>query len=287
MENFSKTSDLHAWDTERNYAAKSEVKKYEKTNNKRVYLFKSSGEKGNEWYKAADNSALFYKYLIANRLHREAHIIADAEPTCKFKYIVSVKNLIKLNNQLKSLGYAPYEIINQDLGIVAFTLKKVQTKQEIAEFKKQEQQVLENVRLVAIPKNLSPELYNEILQLCRQLPAKIRHMEPVYRSALGMELLEQAKKALQIYSQFAKGLIKGQTAKRELRLATSTMASNLIIIAENGYWNDAAASRIGDLIASIELAGSTAFTLKSKNTKIATAKPAQTSLPLNFKKGEN
>ena len=257
--------DKNAWDTDRYYTAKRIVKDYEKTNNDKIILFKSRGETSDEWYKAGGNSALFYKYFVAKRLGRTAHIIPDNEWQYQFKNkIVSIRFLEKLNTDIQCLGYKPYTVLDEGHGIVAFSLKKALTSDEIDALKKQETKSLDAIRTIAVPKTLNPELYNASIQLCRQLPSKIRSMDPVYRELLGNEILKQAEKVLQTYSQLIRKLITAATAKKAIRTSVTIMSTNVLIIAENGYWHDDVANKIGELIAKIEFAANE-LTKKGKN----------------------
>jgi len=63
--------------------------------------------------------------------------------------------LEKLNASLIKLGYAPYETIDKDLGIVAFKLKKTYTKQEVQEFKDLEAKCFDSIRTIAVPRNMN------------------------------------------------------------------------------------------------------------------------------------
>ncbi|MBR2989692.1 hypothetical protein IKF40_02055 [Candidatus Saccharibacteria bacterium] len=273
----SKTTD----DT-RYYAAKQKVKDYEKNNYDKIYLFRSRGQdpQDTEWYKTGGNSALFYKYLIAGRLKREVHIHPDNEWKDQFKHgLASVRFLEKLNASLIKLGYAPYETIDKDLSIVAFKLKKTYTKQEVQEFKDLEAKCFDSIRTIAVPRNMNPVLYNTILNLNRQLPSKIRTMDPTYKNLYGLEIAEQAKQALQVYAKLIRNLIKSPTAKKQLKESATIMSINILIIAENGYWGEEQVSKIGNLIGELNIAIDKAFATKTTNgTTTNQTQSKQTSL---------
>lgn len=85
------------------YTLKSRVIDLEKENNSRVYFFKSFGS--GDYWSAINNSAQFYKNVIAPQIKRECNWRDDTDHKLRVQEIISIKDINLLHIAITERGF--------------------------------------------------------------------------------------------------------------------------------------------------------------------------------------
>lgn len=222
----------------------------EENNNSKIIAFPSlnKGAK-DEWLKLGGNSAYFYKYLIAPRLHKKTPTIhPDTDLNYRFKSgIIAIHWKNTFISNMKSLNLEPTE----ESGLLIFNLPRRYTTAEIKKLRAKETEVRNKTNQLLRPKNTIPELYNQFLTLAQTLPNKIRKLDEHYRQAYGASLNDVLIKLFENYIELSEG---GDKAKIRQCFVTSINRLNaiLIILNENHALDNSTAERLGTLIIDIK-----------------------------------
>ena len=199
-----------------------------------------------EWYKLGGNSAYFYKYFIAPRLHKKPVTIRpDTDLNHRFKYgIVSIHWIDNFIKRMSSLGYT----FKEESGLYIFDLNHTFTYREVEALKKQEQKDIQQANALLRPKHPEPSLYGIILELDKIIPAKAKKLKKGFHHDFAPELNHHLIAINKYYHGYANGNIDKPTAKSHLKTALDDLGSTLVILAENNCLDITSRLRIGRLL---------------------------------------
>lgn len=199
-----------------------------------------------EWYKIGGNSAYFYKYYVAPRLHKKPPTIhPDTDLNFRFKDgIISIHWIDQFIQKMASLGYA----YKQESDLYIFELNHVFTFREVDALKKQERNDKQRLNSLFRPKHPHPNLYGIILELSKLIPAKAKKLKDGFHHDFAPELNHHVIAIAQYYCKYANGCIDKITAKTHLKSELSDLNATLLILAENNCLDTTSQYRIGRLL---------------------------------------
>ena len=222
----------------------------EENNHSRIIAFASLASKGNkdEWLKLGGNSAYFYKYLIAPRLHKKSPTIhPDTDLNYRFKSgIIAIHWKNAFIKNLESLNLKP----TTESGLLIFDLHHEFTASEIKKLKAKETEAKNKANQVLKPKTSIPELYQQLLILAQVLPNKIRKTDQYYRTSFGTRINDTVIKLFEEYIKLANGGDK-TIIKQNLLTCLNRLNAILIILNENHALDYSSSERLGSLIIDI------------------------------------
>lgn len=234
----------------------------EENNNSKLIVIPSVAKKGapNEWLKIGGNSAYFYKYLIAPRLHKKTPTLhPDTDLNYRFKSgVIAIHWRDSFVKNLASLKLTPVE----ESGLLIFNLNHTFSSTEIKKLYAKENEAREKTNQILKPTHSIPELYNHLLTLAEILPNKIRKMNEFYRNYYGEPLNNSLIKLFELYIEIVSANPSSNnlssnnppqsTIKNQLIIALNKINAILIILNENHALDYSTEQRLGILLLDIK-----------------------------------
>lgn len=226
------------------YDAKCFVLAKEKDNNSHIFLYPSSYNKDDGWYKVGGRSLLFYKNLLASRLGREAKIRDDDDKAHRFRSgIASVRWGDKLMEEAKTFGYTAEKL---QYGVIVIGLDKEFTDAEIHSMNEAVKAEKRRVQKMVKPKNNYPELMVAMNKLIQVLPSKVKKLDASYREVWGQELLQPMIEMTKIYFRFANGRMTKRDTKLEMLERVDDLMAMIYMMDECSMLNITVRTRLGE-----------------------------------------
>lgn len=225
----------------------------EENNNSKIIVIPSLASKGasDEWLKLGGNSAYFYKYLIAPRLHKKPPTIhPDTDLNYRFKSgIIAIHWREAFIKNMATLNLKPEP--ESESGLLIFNLNRTFTPNEIKKLHSRENEAKDKTNQLLKPKATIPELYQLLLILSQALPNKIRKMDEFYRWSFGHKLTDILTDLFEQYIKLAEGSIDRSTAKHNFTELLDRLNAILIILNENRALDYSTSERLGTLLVDI------------------------------------
>ncbi len=228
---------------------KRRAKELERGNQSKVIVFPSKGAVG-EWYKVGDISALYYAYRLADRMGRSAKVVKDNDHFSKMIHICTLVNMPKFIEQFKLLEGMEPEITEE--GIYIFPMKRALSEDEVGMLRRTEETRRERLHNVLRPKAMSPEAYQAILMVARQIVPKARKLDGLYAQAIGSRMIKHIEQMMQVYFMYTDGLGTKWESGAELMRLCNALIADVAMLSENRVWDFVVATPIGENINAIK-----------------------------------
>ena len=177
---------------------KKKVAELEKDNHRYIYIFRTDDEK---WWKVGWNSLLFYRYIVAKRVGREAHVNPDHDYGVKSPTgIVSLRDesLESLIDKMKELNYKlRVKMSNKDLAVMDLDYEV--SDEDIKRYRKAEDAKVEYLNKLVPTVMTMPEIESELAEVGRQMHAVLNRMTVIDRKLFGNDMMNLVMYSLRYY----------------------------------------------------------------------------------------
>lgn len=177
---------------------KKKVAEMEQENNRYIYIFRTDNEK---WWKIGWNSLLFYRYVVAKRIKREAHVNPDQDYGIKSPTgIISLRDetIGTLIESMKELKYKYLEKKSRE-HLVVMDLTYDVPEEDIKRYKNAEEAKLEYMnRLVPVVMSM-PELESGLVEITKQMHTIFNRMPVQDRETYGNNMMELTLSSMRTY----------------------------------------------------------------------------------------
>lgn len=168
----------------RYYEKKRIVLQREKKNQTEMIFIKSPSK--NSWYKAFGRSAVYFDALYKNKIGSKAKLQADKDYQFQSREgFVSVPNIKTLAEKLERVGV---ELVDAKDEIYTFSLGKRIKTDEYNLLRKQTQALVERANEMIKPKEMMPNLFEDIKETFRTIFWAFKDMSDLPKLMIGREL---------------------------------------------------------------------------------------------------
>ena len=206
----------------------------------------------NRFYNMGGNSAIIYVHEIAPRLKRKAKLRRDLDP-CKeserfHSGICSIMDMAGLEERLKSIGVEKVDMKGE---LVYFKLAREYPRDEIRGMLRVEQEKLNNLNKLLYSEVLLPKMHNNILELKRVIPIKVKNMHKSYRDVIGMEIIKVLMEMVRIYTYMTHGDLSAREALPKIVRECDMMLATISIMNELRVWEVDACVKAGETVVGV------------------------------------
>lgn len=233
------------------WARKEKVYEFEKTNQTRVVVFRST----DQWWKIGGHSALFYYHQLMPRFKnkRTAKLRADTDYYNKFKDgVVLVGDIDSMKRDMMGLGL---KIKHEDTDVVSFLLDKEVSEETLQSLKDIEAERMAKINQIAMPHDTHPMLYKRMVELQSEIYPMTRKMQPYDRQLFGKELMMEMRGMLGCYVRMTHEKTMAAEMLRKIADRAGTMTFLMQELAELGLVESKRALRLaGDMLSIKQMA---------------------------------
>lgn len=209
---------------------KINLKKMEATNYNHIYIIPCNGSKG--WLEFAEHSALFFYYNVVDKLHLNYKFIDDSASFYN-QYDIGYMHTLSTDAIVRHLKRAKlFKSIEKRGYLIAITLTKTYTKQEVAEFKAAEEARRLSDLTMKDAVNLDPKLYQTLAHLALRLHRVCNHqLDKLSSLTIGAKIVNLIDDSLATYHQttMMKGVARSRIVEKLVRIRKNIYELNVLI----------------------------------------------------------
>ena len=173
------------------YEIKERLLKFEENNYTQLVLIKSMDA---DWWKMFSHSAIFYKYMIGERLKLTVNLLPDTDYHVKSKEgFVAIKDLVSFENKLKESKIYRLKTTSDT---IIFDLGERVSEQDYQQMLREDMMRLEMANKLIVPEEHMVELNGKVRDLHEMIYTTVRKMDGVARETFANEI-ERTVAALQ------------------------------------------------------------------------------------------
>ena len=187
------------------------------------------------WYKMLDFSALYFVYVLAERMALNSQVYDDKDTYIKANFVASVQDIETVAEEFLRLGGKSVDITTT--GIYILTLAEPKTMDDYTNLVKLEMERRDKLHNIFRPAGMAPATYKLLLDVVKLFGPKLEHLEKRYFFAVGENIMRDLSAVFRVYFSYSDGLIgKNETGERLLQYLNSIKAG-LGVLAEVNAWN--------------------------------------------------
>ena len=202
---------------------KQTIIKSEPNNRRFIYVIPCGGGKG--WYEMAEQSAIYYKYLVGEKIGCEINLNKDLDTfTEPYKIgFVRLQNPKRLENRMRRAGV--FEAASEKNGVLIFQMKEALTDKQARALVNRELSFQAAANTIVPIGITEPTLYADLLLLIgRMFQACDRQMNDFARKIYGEDLVRTCNEIMEQYLMFTQN-VESQTKAKKLHIWTKMITS--------------------------------------------------------------